>query len=174
MHVSSVVAQGDAYTNLTIGRVPIDFPHACIEEALKGVGLILLEAQGSDRIKGLKDGRRIFKVMKKDLMKAKPSSFMCFGHIYKLIAECVGQKKTCHCCTESGHLVKDCRYKSRKPEVVNESWEKISGNRCSTSRVTFRQLIRHEEPEPSKEIFPDLPISTDAMNKSPFNTQEWK
>ncbi|CAK8685192.1 unnamed protein product [Clavelina lepadiformis] len=58
-----------------------------------------------------------------------------------------GQEKTFHYCAESGHLVKDCPYRSRKQEVVNESWDKISGNRRSTARVTFRKLNKDEEPE---------------------------
>ncbi|CAK8678483.1 unnamed protein product [Clavelina lepadiformis] len=139
---------------------------------MKTVGIVLSEAHGRDRIRGVKDGRRIFRVLKEDLLKAKPPSFVYFGH-YKCTVEYEGQAKTCHYCAESTHLVKDCPYKTRNQEVVNDSWEKVSGNKRSIGKVTFRQLNSAEEERPyspSKEIFPSLPISADETNKHRHST----
>ncbi|XP_076806233.1 uncharacterized protein LOC143449789 [Clavelina lepadiformis] len=163
--VMNVIAQGDAHTHLSIGWVPTDFPQECLVEALKRIGLVISTVHGRDRIKGIKDGRRIFKVLKKDLMEAKPPSYIYFGH-YKFVVEYEGQEKTCHYCDETGHLVKECPYKVTKQDVVNESWKAVGETRRTFAGVTFKQM-ENTPPErysPSKEDFPKLPNNSGALN----------
>ena len=163
--VMNVIAQGDAHTNLSVGWVPIHFPQESIVEALKRIGLVISAVHGRDRFKGMRDGRRIFKVLKKDLMEAKPPSYIHFGHL-KFVLEYEGQVKTCHYCDETGHLVKDCPNKVKNQDVVNESWKAVGETRRTFGGVSFRQMKRTspERYSPSKEDFPELPNNSGALN----------
>ncbi|CAK8680549.1 unnamed protein product [Clavelina lepadiformis] len=129
-----------------------------IENALKQMALPNSSYRGRDSIKGLKDGRRIFKVLKKDLEAANPPRFIYFGP-YRFTVQYEGQVKSCYFCAETGHLVKECPHRGKKQEEVNEnSWKRAEeGQRTSGETPANKSnTAEREDHYLSKDEYPEL------------------
>ncbi|CAK8695211.1 unnamed protein product [Clavelina lepadiformis] len=79
-NVQSVIAHGDEFTNITVAWVPINFPTHAIDQFVAKIGPFSRAKIGTDRLQQKKDGRRIYTVKREDLIKARPPSFIYFGH----------------------------------------------------------------------------------------------
>ncbi|CAK8678542.1 unnamed protein product [Clavelina lepadiformis] len=99
-NVQSAIAQGDEFTNITVAWVPINFPPHAIDQFVAKIGPFSKAKIGTDRLQQKKDGRRIYTVKREDLIKARPPSFIYFGH-YRFLIEYEGQAKTCESSSHS-------------------------------------------------------------------------
>ena len=142
-NVQSAIAQGDEFTNITVAWVPIEFPPQSIDQFVAKIGPFSKAKIGTDRLQQKKDGRRIYTVKREDLIKARPPSFIYFGH-YRFLIEYEGQDKTCGYCCETEHLARECEYRITKENLHSGTFSLESSSHSTTDGIKFSQN-RHSD-----------------------------